>query len=103
MLFLTDNTWPAGLLTIFEQCHTKHETFENYYYRSYDKLLNYCFRSNFIFYVVPQSPPNDDSHNTINFIVFLVVFNSKKKPVLLIVVKDNSWAHKAELCYQADK
>ena len=103
MLFLTDNTWPAELLTIFEQCCAKHETFENCYYGPYDKLLNYCFRSNFTFYIAPQSPPNDNSHDTIDFIVFLVVFNSKKKPILLVEVKDNSWAHKAELCYQVDK
>lgn len=90
MLFLTDNAWPTGLLTIFEQCYAKHETFKNCYYGPYDKLLNYCFESDFIFYVALQSSPNDDSCDTINFIVFLVMFNSKKKPVLLVEVKDDS-------------
>ena len=103
MLFLTDNAWPAGLLTIFEQYRAKCEVFENHYYGPYDKLLNYCFRSDFTFYIAPQSPPNDDSHDTIEFIVFLIMFNSKKKPVLLVEVKDNSWAYRAELRYQADK
>jgi len=103
MSFLTDNAWPAGLLTIFEQCRAEREAFENRYYGPYDKLLNYCFGSDFTFYVAPQSPPNDDSRDAIEFVVFLVVFNSKKKPVLLVEVKDDSWAHRAELRYRADK
>lgn len=103
MSFQTDNAWPAGLLTIFEHGRAKHSTFENRYYGPYDKLLNYCFGSDFTFYVAPQNPPASDSRDTVDFIVFLVVFNSDDKPVLIVEVKDDSWAQKAELRYRADK
>jgi hypothetical protein len=103
MPFQTDNAWPAGLLTIFEHGRAKHSTFENCYYGPYDKLLNYCFGSDFTFYVAPQNPPASDSHDTVDFIVFLVVFNSDDEPVLIVEVKDDSWAQKAELRYRADK
>ena len=102
MPFQTDNAWPAGLLTIFEHGRAKHSTFENRYYGPYDKLLNYCFGSEFTFYVAPQNPPARDSRDTVDFIVFLVVFNSSDKPVLIVEVKDDSWAQKAELRYRAD-
>ncbi|KIK04009.1 hypothetical protein K443DRAFT_94062, partial [Laccaria amethystina LaAM-08-1] len=92
-----------GLLTVFEHGRAKHSMFQNRYYGPYDKLLNYCFGSGFTFYVARQSPPASDSHNTVNFVVFLVVFNSDDKPVLIVGVKNDSWAQKAELRYRADK
>jgi len=103
MTFLTDNAWPAGLLTIFELCRAERETFENRYYGPYDKLLNYCFGSDFTFYVALQNPPIDDSRDAIDYIGLLVVFNSKKKPVLMVDVKDDTWVCNAELRYRADK
>jgi len=102
MPFQTDNAWPAGLLTIFEHGRARHSTFENCYHGPYNKLLNYCFGSKFTFYVAPQNPPASNSRDTVDFVVFLVVFNSDDKPVLIVEVKDDSWAQKAELHYRAD-
>ena len=78
-------------------------TFENRYYGPYDKLLNYCFGDTFKFYVAPQNPLRDDNCDIADFIVFLVVFDNNAQPVLNAEVKDNNWAHKAELRYRADK
>src|SRR6266545_5133675 len=43
MPFSTDNSWPAGLLNIFEICRKVNSPLENRYYGPYDKLINYCF------------------------------------------------------------
>lgn len=103
MPFSADDAWPAGLHIIFDHARTKHATFENRYYGPYDKLLNYCFGESFTYYVAPQSPPRDDSRDAVDFIVFLVVYDTNDKPILLVEVKDDSWAKKAELRYRADK
>lgn len=103
MSFQQDNTWPAGLLTIFEHARAKHTAFENRYYGPYDKLLNYCFGNSFKYYVAPQCHPRDDSRDAVDFIVFFVVFNEDDRPVLIVEVKDDSWAQKAELRFRADK
>ena len=55
------------------------------------------------FYVAPQNAVTSDSCDTINFVVFLVLFNSDDKPVFIVEVKDDSWAQKAVLRYHADK
>lgn len=102
MPFQSDNTWPAGLITIFNHARAKRTTFENRYYGPYDKLLNYCFGESFTFYVAPQNPPRDDSRDAIDFVVFMVVFDRNDKPVLIVEVKDDSWVKKAELRYRAD-
>jgi len=98
--FQSDNAWPAGLITIFNHARAKRIGFENRYYGPYDKLLNYCFGESFTFYVAPQNPPRDDRHDVVDFVVFLVVFDSNDKPVLIVEVKDDSWA---ELRYRADE
>ncbi|KAK2467553.1 hypothetical protein APHAL10511_000408 [Amanita phalloides] len=99
MPFQSDQTWPGGLLTIFNHARANRTSFESRYYGPYDKLLNYCFGESFTFYVAPQNPPRDGS---IDFVVFLVVFDSNDRPVLIVEVKDDSWAEKAELRYRAD-
>jgi hypothetical protein len=103
MTFQTDEIWPTGLLTIFNHARAKRTTFENRYYGPYDKLLNYCFGESFAFYVAPQNPPRDDSRDTVDFIVFLIVFDKDDKPVLIVEVKDDGWKEKAELRYRADE
>jgi hypothetical protein len=102
MPFQQDSVWPAGLLTIFDHARAKNTMFENRYYGPYDKLLNYCFGDSFSFYVAPLNLTRDDGRDSIDFVIFLV-FNSNDKPVLLVEVKDDSWAQKAELRYRADK
>jgi len=56
MPFSTDNSWPAGLLKIFEICREVNRPLENRYYGPYDKLINYCFGDSFTFFVAPQHP-----------------------------------------------
>jgi len=102
MPFQSDHGWPAGLLTIFNHARAKRTSFENRYYGPYDKLLNYCFGESFTFYVAPQNPPRDDSRDTVDFVVFLVVFDNNDRPVMIVEVKDDSWAEKSELRYRAD-
>jgi hypothetical protein len=102
MPFQSDNTWPTGLQTIFNHGRAKRTTFEDRYYGPYDKLLNYCFGGSFTFYIAPQNPPRDDSRDVFDPTVFLVVFDSNDKPVLIVEAKDDSWIEKAELRYRAD-
>jgi hypothetical protein len=102
MPFQSDNTWPAGLVTIFNHACAKRPPFQNRYYGPYDKLLNYCFGGSFTFYIAPQNPPRDDSRDVFDPTVFLVVFDSNNKPVLIVEAKDDSWIEKAELRYRAD-
>lgn len=107
MPFLSDTSWPTGLLTIFDHGRAKRATFEHRYYGPYDKLLNYCFGDDdFTFYVAPQkSPPRDDGRDGVSdLLVSLVVYSTAyDKPVMIVEIKDDSWAEKAELRYRADK
>ncbi|KAI8989015.1 hypothetical protein BD414DRAFT_322776 [Trametes punicea] len=79
MPFESDNAWPTGLVMIFDHARARYATFESHYYGPYDKLLNYCFGTSFQFY------------------------DKNDKSVLIVDVKDDSWAQKAELRYRADK
>lgn len=102
MPFQTDNAWPAGLLTLFKNDRAKHLPFENRYCGPYNTLLNYCFRTEFTFYIASQNPPpslSTDSCDTINFIAF----NSDDEPVLIFQVKGERWAQKVGLRCRADK
>lgn len=54
------------------------------------------------FFLLKCDPPTSDSCGTVNFIVFLVVLDSNNKPVLIIEIKDEGWAQKAELLLFAD-
>ncbi|KAJ7456036.1 hypothetical protein B0H11DRAFT_231932 [Mycena galericulata] len=89
MPFDTDTAWPAPLHTIFEVSRATLGTSEHRYYGPYDKLLNYCF-DGFTFFVTRQSPPRDDKTETVDFVVFLIVMDQRRQPVLLIEVMDDS-------------
>jgi len=107
MPFTTDAAWPAGLLKIFEKCRqSRHELqpLENRYYGPYNKLLTYCFGPDtFEFFVAPQSPPSELSPpDYFEYIVFLVVFDVQRRPVLLAEIKDDAWAIRPELRFKAD-
>ncbi|KAG9045905.1 hypothetical protein FS837_005424 [Tulasnella sp. UAMH 9824] len=79
-------------------------TFEDHYYGPSDKLLNYCFGNDFNFYVARQvRQANDKQDSTDSLIPLFVVFNRNDKPVLLLEIRDDGWAEKAELRYLADK
>ncbi|KAK6974966.1 hypothetical protein R3P38DRAFT_3128456 [Favolaschia claudopus] len=91
MPFQSDAAWPPPLLTIFQIARNAHGSFENRYYGPYNKLLTYCFGDGFDFVVTPQAPPTENSRDTVDFIVYLIVFSvDKQKPVFLIEVKDDA-------------
>ncbi|KAF9501146.1 hypothetical protein BDN71DRAFT_1439408 [Pleurotus eryngii] len=104
MPFVTDAAWPAGLLKIFEVCRHELQPLENRYYGPYNKLLTYCFGpDSFEFFIAPQSPPSEFSpRDTVDFVVFLVVFDAQRRPVLIAEIKDDAWASKADLRFKAD-
>ena len=104
MPFPTDATWPAGLLTIFEICRRQLQPLENRYYGPYNKLLTYCFGpDSFEYFVAPQNPSSASSpRDTIDFVVFLVVFDAHRRPVLIAEIKDDSWVDRADLRFNAD-
>ncbi|KAK6981425.1 hypothetical protein R3P38DRAFT_3114171 [Favolaschia claudopus] len=89
MPFDTDADWPAPLKTIFEVSRATLGTLEHRYYGPYDKLLNYCFNG-FDYFVAPQAPPRNDTTETVDFVVYLVVMDKRRQPVFLIEVKDDS-------------
>ncbi|KAF8811370.1 hypothetical protein BYT27DRAFT_6464062 [Phlegmacium glaucopus] len=104
MPFPNDVTWPAGLLTIFEICRGEHQLLENRYYGPYTKLLTYCFGpDSFEYFVAPQNPLSaSNPRDTIDFVVFLVVFDTHRRPVLIAEIKDDSWVDRAHLRLNAD-
>ncbi|KIJ36919.1 hypothetical protein M422DRAFT_781977 [Sphaerobolus stellatus SS14] len=55
------------------------------------------------FYIAPQNLPADNSREVVDFILPLVVFNDNDQPVLIVEVKDDIWAQKAEFRYRTDK
>ncbi|KAK0449377.1 hypothetical protein EV421DRAFT_1411445 [Armillaria borealis] len=105
MPFSTDTNWPQGLSKIFSICRQQNQPFEYRYYGPYDKLLNYCFETDsFQFFVTPQHPPSElSASDAVSFIVFIVVFNEQRQPVLLAEIKDDGWAGKPDFHLAADK
>lgn len=105
MTFATDAAWPAGLLKIFEICRHDLQPLENRYYGPYNKLLTYCFGpDSFEFFVSPQSPPSEFApRDAVDFIVFLVVFDVQRRPVLLARIKDDAWTTRPDLRFKADE
>jgi hypothetical protein len=103
MSFSTDTAWPQGLCTIFEIFRQRGKPFANRYYGPYDKLLNYCFGNSFQYFIELQSPPSDlNLPDTVDFERFMVVFNVNRCPVLIAEIKDDGWAHRADLRFKAD-
>src|SRR5258708_1336836 len=103
MPFSTDKSWPAGLLKIFKNCQEVNRPLENCYYGPYDKLINYCFGDSFTFFIVPQHHLDNITKDIIDFIVFLVVFDTLCRPVLIVEVKDDRWASNPGLRLEADE
>ncbi|KAK7022877.1 hypothetical protein VNI00_016864 [Paramarasmius palmivorus] len=105
MPFSTDTSWPDGLLTIFDVCRQELQLLENRYCGPYNKLLTYCFGpDSFDFFVAPQTLsmeffPRDAVSDSI---VFLVVFDAHRRPVLIAEIKDDGWINKADLRFKAD-
>ena len=102
MPFSTDNSWPAGLLKIFEICGEVNRPLESRYYGPYGKLISYCFGDSFTFFVAPQHPPDNSRREAIDF-VFLIAFDALRRPVLIAEVKDDSWAGNPGLQLEEDE
>lgn len=104
MPFLTDATWPAGLQTIFDIGRHQFPPHENRYYGPYSKLLEYCIGSeSFEFFVAPQAAPSGDAQReTVDFVVYLAVFNTRGLPVLIAEIKNDAWVDTADLRLKAE-
>lgn len=107
MSFSTATAWPRGLCTIFDICRRQGKPFENRYYGPYTKLLHYCFGPTFQYFIELQRPRSDlNLHDTVNFERFMqgfmVVFDTNCRPVLFANIKDDGWAHKADLRFSVD-
>ena len=94
MPLTTDTAWPAGLLKIFEICRHELQPLENRYHGPYLKLLTYCFDpDSFEFFVAPQIPPSEfPPRYTVDPVVFLIVFDIQRRPVLMAEINDDCWA-----------
>ncbi|KZP31388.1 hypothetical protein FIBSPDRAFT_849882 [Athelia psychrophila] len=105
MPFSTDTTWPAGLVTIFNICRQELQPFENRYYAPYNTLLTYCFGPDlFEFFVAPppplcEFPPRD----TVKTTVFLIVFDARRRPVLIAEIEEDAWTSRPDTRFEADR
>lgn len=104
MPFSDDNSWPPALLRIFEICREEDKQFESRYYGPYNRLLGYCFGDSFDFFVAPQSPTGSHAaKDAVDFVVFFVVFDAHKRPVLIAEIKDDSWVGNISTRFEADQ
>lgn len=103
MPFSSDTAWPQGLRTIFDICRKERGPVEYRYFGPYDRLLNYCFgdSDSFQFFVSAQSPRDLNLGDTVDFAVFLVVFDANRRPVLFAEIEDGR-ADKPDLRHRAD-
>ena len=92
MSFTSDTEWPRKLKRVFEILKHKptNTAQESRYYSGYNKLLTHCFRDSLDYTVAPQAPPTASS-SSLDFMVWLLVFDEDLKPVLLVEVKDDNW------------
>ena len=91
MPFPTDATWPAGLQTISNTSRQGALPRENRYFGPYTELLTYCFSpDSFDFFIVPEPPPLYFCPNDTNdLVLYLVVYNGHRRPVLVVDIKDD--------------
>ncbi|KIO24670.1 hypothetical protein M407DRAFT_8800 [Tulasnella calospora MUT 4182] len=94
MTFQLDKSWPTGLQTIFDHGRAKHSRTV-----TMDPTTNYSTIASGT--IVPLADDWQDSADSL--IPFSTVFDRNHKPVLLVEIRDDGWAGKAELHYRADK
>ena len=109
MSFSTDDAWTAPLRGIFETARQRPPLHENRYYGPYTTLLTYCFADaqGYRFMLgAPQAPPSPNpsfSHQSVNFVVYLVDLDAHlMHPVLIMEIKDDSIINTPERCLDAD-
>ena len=60
-------------------------------------------KGSFNLYLALQFAPDETSlHDSVDFVVFIVVLNQEQKPVLITEIKDEKWANKPDKCLRAD-
>lgn len=94
MPFSTERSWPEGLISMSIFRIARQEDHREFLSRSIHPappILLCGFGNNFEFYVAPQAPPRDCTWEEAVSAVFMVIFDSARKPVLLVKVKDHSW------------
>jgi hypothetical protein len=87
---------------MFDSVRTERTPFEDRWNGPYDKLLNYCFGESRDFYVAVKNVSSDVRYSK-DIILFMVVFNSKRKPVFIVEVNDDGWVENVELRCRADE
>jgi hypothetical protein len=102
-MFLTDTAWPNGLLTIFQNCCESRELLEYRYYGPFIKLLSYCFGEGYEFFVAPYISIYDLHNKIVDLPLLLTVFDAKRRPVLVMDIKDDKWAGSACRRIRADE
>lgn len=100
MPFLPDTTWPASLQTIFDICRRQLQPLGTHYCAPYNELLTYCFGGSDIFVILPPSPLVN--HETVDFIIPLVVIDARGRPVLMVEINDDTRANTADLHIKAE-
>ena len=57
----------------------------------------------FNLYLALQFAPDETSlHDSVDFVVFMVVLNQEQKPVIIVEIKDDKWVNKPDKCLRAD-
>ena len=100
----TDMNWPQGLLNIFNVSCNQNTQLKSRYYGPYDRLFNYAvIEGSFNLYLTLQFAPDETSlHDSVDFVVFMVVLNQEQKPVLIVEIKDDKWVNKPDKRLRVD-
>jgi hypothetical protein len=104
MPFSTDANWPQGLLDIFNVSRKPNTAIESRYYGPYDRLFNHAvIEGSFTSFLAPQIAPDETSpRDGVNFVIFMIVLNQDRKPVLIVEIKDDRWANEPDRRQRAD-
>jgi hypothetical protein len=106
MPFYTDANWPQGLLNIFNVSREPEQNtaVESRYHGPYDRLFNYALiEGSFTIFLASQSAPDQTSpRDGVNFVIFMVVSNQYRKPVLIVEIQDDGWANELDKRQRAD-
>jgi hypothetical protein len=87
--------WPQGLLNIFNVGRNQIAALESRYSGPYDRLFNYALtEGSFTFFLTRQITPDETSpSDAVVFVVSMAILNQDQKPVLIVEIKDDTWAN----------
>jgi hypothetical protein len=91
MPFSTDTSWPEGLLNIFNIARNQFASPKSRYPGPYNRLLNYALTDgSFTLFLSLQSTLDEiRPHDATDFVVFMVIINPQREPVLIAEIKDH--------------